>query len=51
MKDAQFSKFTQNDNLKDMLLATKNAKLQHFSRGNAPIIFTDLMKIRNELKK
>lgn len=42
-------KFTQNDNLRKTLLATKNAKLVHFSRGSEPIVFNNLMEIRKEL--
>ena len=50
MKDAQYAKFTQNDEMKQLLKDTKDAKLQHFSRGSPPIVFTDLMKIRKELR-
>ena len=49
MKDAQKAKFTQNEDLKKMLLATKDAKLVHYSRGSPPIVFTYLMEIRKEL--
>ena len=49
MEDAMRAKFSQNDNLKTMLLATKDAKLVHFSRGNPPIVFNDLMRVRRQL--
>ena len=49
MKAAQLAKFSQNVDLKKMLLATKNAKLVHFSRGTPPVIFNSLMEVRREL--
>ena len=51
MYDAMKAKFSQNEDLKDMLLATKNAKLVHYSRGSPPVVFYNLMKVRNILKK
>ena len=49
MKAAQTAKFTQNEDLKALLIATKKAKLVHYSRGSPPIIFYDLMEVRRDL--
>lgn len=51
MYAAQYAKFTQIPGLKEMLLATNNAKLTHFSRGSPPIVFDTLMEIRDKLRK
>ena len=51
MKRAQHAKFTQNEDLSVLLLATHDAKLQHFVRASPPVVFTELMEIREELQR
>ena len=50
MEAGQRAKYSQNEVAKDVLLATKDAKLQHHVRGQPPIVFYDSMKIREQLK-
>jgi predicted NAD-dependent protein-ADP-ribosyltransferase YbiA (DUF1768 family) len=51
MYAAQYAKFTQNEELKKMLLATGDAKLTHFVRGSEPEVFDELMLIRDKIKR
>jgi predicted NAD-dependent protein-ADP-ribosyltransferase YbiA (DUF1768 family) len=50
MENAMFAKFSQNKDLKDMLLSTRNAKLVHYQRGGAPEIYNNLMRVRHKLR-
>ena len=48
---AQYAKFTQNDDLKTLLLATSDAKLTHYVKSSEPEIFDELMLIRDKIKR
>jgi predicted NAD-dependent protein-ADP-ribosyltransferase YbiA (DUF1768 family) len=50
MSDALYAKFSQNKNLKDILLATRNAKLVQYQRGSLPIVSHHLMQVRHKLR-
>ena len=47
--DAMEAKFRQNSEMKQILLGTLNAQLYHFQRGEKPILFDNLMKVREKL--
>ena len=49
MQAAMMAKFSQNEELKRLLKATKKAKLNHFVRGAPPELYTDLMIVRANL--
>lgn len=49
MKKALMTKFAQNDELKRILLLTKDAKLQRFTKGAPPKVLEMLMIVRKEL--
>jgi predicted NAD-dependent protein-ADP-ribosyltransferase YbiA (DUF1768 family) len=49
MEAAQYAKFSQNEDLKQLLLLTNKAKLQHFLKGYPPEVFTQLMQVRKRL--
>jgi predicted NAD-dependent protein-ADP-ribosyltransferase YbiA (DUF1768 family) len=51
MYNAQYAKFTQNDELKRLLLSTNDAKLTHYVRGAEPVVFDELMLIRDKIKR
>lgn len=50
MESAMRAKFSQHPELKQLLLATKKAKLEHITRGAPAIVFKDLMRVRREMR-
>jgi hypothetical protein len=51
MYAAQYAKFTQNEDLKHLLLSTNDAKLNNFVKGSPPVIFDELMLIRDKIRR
>jgi predicted NAD-dependent protein-ADP-ribosyltransferase YbiA (DUF1768 family) len=53
MYAAQYAKFTdpKNEDLKKLLLSTNQAKLTHYVRGKEPIVFDELMLIRDKIRR
>jgi predicted NAD-dependent protein-ADP-ribosyltransferase YbiA (DUF1768 family) len=49
--NAQRAKFTQNEDFKKLLLATKNAKLLHFVPKREPELADSLIELREQLKR
>ena len=49
MEKAIYAKFSQNENLKNTLINTKNAKLIRFKQDTAPVVCNILMKVRDKL--
>ena len=51
MYKAQYEKYRQNEELKNMLLLTNDSKLTHIMRGSDNITFWDTMKIRQRFRE
>ena len=50
LSEALYAKFNQNQDLKDMLISTKKAKLMHYNKGKAPELSEALIIVRYKLK-
>ena len=51
MENAMRAKFTQNAELKTLLIATKKAKIEHVRSGKPAEVYNDLMRVRRELRQ
>jgi hypothetical protein len=51
MENALRAKFTQNADLKVLLMATKKARLEHITSGKPAEVVNDLMRVRRELQQ
>jgi predicted NAD-dependent protein-ADP-ribosyltransferase YbiA (DUF1768 family) len=49
--DAIFSKFSQNPELKDLLLSTQSAKLVKYKQAKAPELLEELMIVRDKIRR
>jgi len=51
LQSAIYAKFThkENEDLKDLLISTKNAKLTHYLRGKEPELCNELMLVRHKI--
>jgi hypothetical protein len=50
LEDATFAKFTQNDDLANILLLTNNAKLINYHHTKEPSVSVHLMRVRSKLR-
>ena len=51
LENALLAKFTQNEDLKNLLLNTKNAALAHYKKSSEPVLQEPLMIIREKMKE
>ena len=50
MKESLYAKFSQNPDLKDLLLETKKAKLMHYKKGKEPELAEPLIIVREKMR-
>ena len=48
---AEYAKFSQNEDMKKLLLATNDAKLTHFVKGYAPEVCDEIMMARDKISR
>jgi hypothetical protein len=51
LEKALYAKFTQNDDLRELLLLTGNAQINNFKQGKGASPFVELMKVRKLITK